>query len=163
MLDWMPKLTLWAYQTAARFFDPGEFLGDLNFSEPGARGLLFDKGPNGKFAVLWSRKDGLREQEAIIPQGFHRAPWVATDVTPPRPLALTAENGKSIRVTDVVGETKLLTADRNGIVILPLTESPVYVEGARLVPVAGEIFRLLSPRAADERETRKKSGESSSK
>ncbi len=161
--DWMPKVPLWAYQTAAKFFDPGEFLGDLQFENPDARGLLFDKGPNGKFAVLWSRKDGLREQEAIIPQGFHRAPWVATDVTPPRPLALTAENGKSIRVTDVVGETKLLTADRNGIVILPLTESPVYVEGARLVPVAGEIFRLLSPRAADERETRKKSGESSSK
>lgn len=148
--DWMPKLTLWAYQTAARFFDPGEFLGDLNFSEPGARGLLFDKGPDGEFALLWSRKGGLRQQEAIIDQGFNLPPWQPADVAGPVEIRLKPRSGNSIRVTTVMGHTYTMEAGRDGNVVLSLTESPVYVENADLKPVKGAVYRMLSPKAAPE-------------
>ncbi len=146
--NWMPKLPLWAWQTAARFFDPGKFLGDLQFDDPDARGLLFDRGPNGKFALLWSRKDGLRKQEAPIQQGFHLQPWIPADLNAPLELTVDAMNRQCVWVTDAVGRTRRVAANSDGKVVLPLTEAPLYVEGARLIPTKGPVYRMLSPDAS---------------
>ena len=146
--NWMPKLPLWAWQTAARFFDPGKFLGDLQFDDPDARGLLFDRGPNGKFALLWSRKDGLRQQEAPIQQGFHLQPWIPADLNAPLELTVDAMNRQCVWVTDAVGRTRRVAANSDGKVVLPLTEAPLYVEGARLIPTKGPVYRMLSPDAS---------------
>ncbi len=143
--DWVPKATLWSYATAARFFDPGDFLGDLKFDDRAIKGMLFDRGPNGRFALLWSRRDGLRDHEVATPQTFHRAPWIPTGVTPPVELKLRAA-GREIIVTDVVGRSRKLTPGPSGDVAIQLTESPVYVEGAALTSEEGEFFRKLSPK-----------------
>ncbi len=140
--DWTPKVALWAYQTAAYYFDGVQFLGDVKLPDKNLYGLLF-KGRNGKFAVLWSRKEGYLMHEGKLRSNTHRPAWQEhwSEQTP-----LDVETRpKGLTVVDCVGRKRTILPNPGGKATIMLTGAPVYVFGGDFTPVKGRFSKMLQP------------------
>jgi len=141
--DWNPKAGLWAYQTAAYYFDGAKFLGDAQLPDKETFGLLF-KGRNGSVAMLWSRKEGYQLHEPPVRANTHRPPW--EDSWTERTAVRIPSAGGDVVIVDCVGRAKHLKPDATGTVKIELTGAPVYVLGGKFTAVRGKFASALAPK-----------------
>jgi hypothetical protein len=137
--DWTPKAGLWAYQTAAYYFDGARFIGDISMPAPDLFGMVFE-GRNGRFAVLWSRKEGYLGHSSYHPiQALHKQPWEEF-WTLRTPFTFAANSG--VTVVNCVGQSRTITPV-NGNVTIELTGAPIYVVGGNFSTCAGKFSTLF--------------------
>jgi hypothetical protein len=134
--DYTPKAGLWAYQTASYMFDGARFLGDIDMPADDLHGMLFE-GREGRFAMLWSRREGYVTSGYSNPRYTHRPPWEdAWTVRTPIPVKAA---GREVMVIDAIGRQRTLIPGPQGNVNIELTGAPVYVLGGEYKPVKGRL------------------------
>ena len=102
--DLSAKPSMLAFATIVRALDRSSWVRSLIFSDPDVKGLQFDS-PGGRFAILWTRKDGYLLNTDEDPGDLYYAtpePWV--DDWPTKTTATLAATGMTVREIDCIGQ-----------------------------------------------------------
>ena len=121
--DLSPKPSLLAFATIARALDRASWVRKLTFSDADVKGLQFDS-PSGRFAILWTRKDGYLLNQDGTPNDTTFAmpePWM--DDWSTKTTATLAATGTTVRELDSIGQEQPRTV-AGGKVTIQLDGAP---------------------------------------